>query len=58
MKHITSITQRVPSRADAVQDIICRVLQFLADILGAYGGQAPLLGYLTGKCNIPEPNPE
>ncbi len=58
MKHIVSLTKKSPRKADAVQDFICRFLTILSDILGAFGGASPFLGYLTDKCDVPTPNPE
>jgi hypothetical protein len=53
VKHAKPVTKAVPSRAALWQDIVCYAGQFIADVLGAFGGASPILGYLTEKCDLP-----
>ncbi len=53
VKHLKHVTKRVPATANLWQDIVCYAGQFLADVLGAFGGASPVLDYLTEKCDLP-----
>jgi hypothetical protein len=53
VKHLSTIT--VPRKADKFQEFICSKAVILNDILGAFGGESPITGYVVEKCDIPEP---
>ena len=53
VKHLTHVTKKAPVGANLWQDIVCYAGQFIADMLGAFGGASPILGYLTEKCDLP-----
>jgi len=54
VKHIRNVT-RVPGKANAIQEILCQVNQFLVTLLGALGGASPLAGFVAAKCDLPNP---
>lgn len=58
MKHLGTITNYVPKKADDTQDIVCVITQGIADMVAAKGGSAPLVSWVDAKCEIPAPNPE
>ena len=58
MKHIGTITNYVPNKADNTQDMVCAVVQGIAAMVSAKGGNAPLVSWVDDKCAIPVPNEE
>jgi hypothetical protein len=56
VKHVKAVTRKAPEKADAVQEIICEVAQFISALLGSLGGTSPLLGFVEDKCDLPEPS--
>lgn len=53
VKHLKYVTKRTPGKANIWQDIVCYGAQFIADLLGAFGGASPILDYMTEKCDLP-----
>lgn len=57
MKHVSKVTKRVLSQADATQDVLCVFANAIAGMVEAKGGTAPMVSWLDDKCDLPEPNP-
>lgn len=55
MKHIASISQTRPAKANEFQDIFCKFSQVIYDVFGATGGSLPILSYIVDKCDLPTP---
>ncbi|NIA13956.1 MAG: hypothetical protein GWP08_07735 [Nitrospiraceae bacterium] len=58
MKHITLVTKRNPRQADDWQDFVCIFANLLKTLLGSFGGASPLIQWIDGKCDLPDPNAE
>lgn len=57
VKHVSSVTKAVPKQADQFQDIVCVIATAIAGMVESKGGSAPLVFWLEGKCDLPDPNP-
>lgn len=58
MKHLVTVTQPNPAKANEFQELLCKGNQTFADVLEALGGSSPLATYVAEKCDIPVPNEE
>lgn len=56
MRHVNPISKQAPRKADAVADVICVVTEILAGVIGALGGNAPIVDYLDSKCSFGVPD--
>ena len=50
MKHIKRISKDCPKRADVWQDVLCTVASAVVSLLGAKGGNVPLITWVDDKC--------
>jgi len=55
VKHIITVSKKGPHSAAAWQDFLCFVVSIVSDILGATGGNLPLLSLLDDKCTPEAP---
>jgi len=56
MRHIQVMTQGTPKQASGFQDAVCVVIDLAAGIIGAIGGNTPIVDYLDTKCNFGIPD--
>lgn len=49
MKHLKQLTKTTPKHAALWQDMMGHIVSTLNDIIGAFNGESPMLGYLADK---------
>ncbi|MCC6797518.1 MAG: hypothetical protein IT366_20560 [Candidatus Hydrogenedentes bacterium] len=50
MKHIKRVSKSKPGSADVWQDVLCTVAATVVSLLGAKGGNVPLVTWVDEKC--------
>jgi hypothetical protein len=55
MKHLAPVTRRSVKKAGSWEDFVCVVATLFNNIIGAFGGSAPISGYIADKCTIKPP---
>lgn len=52
MNHLRPMTkQQSVAKADAVQDAICAVVNFVGSLFDSFGASSPLLNWVLDKCD-------
>ena len=56
MKHLIPMTRVSVKRAGGWEDFICTFATLFSNIIGSFGGAAPISGYIAEKCTITAPD--